>query len=83
MACDRTSNTISGLAATRTGLSKLSSKAGNVAGTVIGKWARSQDFVNETILRQAAPVSNKVLRTVDRPAVAAASSPPARPSIHI
>jgi hypothetical protein len=76
MACDRTSNTISGLAATRTGLSKLSSKAGNVAGTVIGKWARSQDFVNETILRQAAPVSNKVLRAVDRPAVAAAKVAP-------
>jgi hypothetical protein len=76
MACDRGSNTVSGLAAARAGLSSLSSKAGNVAGVAVDKWAGALDTANEALLRRAAPVSNRVLRAVDRPGVAVAKVAP-------
>jgi hypothetical protein len=50
--------------------------AKQTAGTAVDKWADTQDKYNEQVLGRAAPVSNAVLRKVDRPAVTAAKAAP-------
>jgi hypothetical protein len=52
------------------------STARQQAGAAVERWADTQDALNEQGLGRIAPVSNAVLRTVDRPAVAAARAAP-------
>ena len=81
MSCEQNSNKVSKIAGLRSGVIALSNKVGNVAGSVIGRWAQAQDVANEKIFRRVAPVSTRVLRTVDRPAVAVAKAAPVVASV--
>jgi len=76
VSCETNSNKIGKLAGLRSGVTALSSKAGNVSGAVIGRWAQAQDGLNDSVMRRVAPVSNRLLRAVDRPAVTAAKAAP-------
>ncbi|MCB0190379.1 MAG: hypothetical protein KDJ65_00395 [Anaerolineae bacterium] len=46
------------------------------AGAAVEQWVDTQDTLNEQVLGRVAPVSNAVLRKVDRPAVTAAKAAP-------
>lgn len=46
------------------------------AGAAVEQWADTQDTLNEQVLGRVAPVSNAVLRKVDRPTVTAAKAAP-------
>jgi len=61
----------------RTGLSALSSKAGNVAGNISGRVARASDVATGVVGKTVAPASNRVLKAIDRPTTIAANLAPA------
>lgn len=46
------------------------------AGAAVEQWADTQDKLNERVVGRVAPVSNAVLRKVDRPSVAVAKAAP-------
>jgi len=76
MSCNRNGNkvTASGLKA---GISRLSGQFGQAGGRMIDGLARASDRVGGPVGRRVAPLSNRLLRTVDRPAVMVAKVAPA------
>ncbi|MFC1975328.1 hypothetical protein ACFLXQ_02895 [Chloroflexota bacterium] len=77
MSCNTNSQNVGRLAAIKCGVSTAAGKASYVAGTIAGGVARASDTVNHTVGASMAPVSNRVLAAVDRPAVAVAKLAPA------
>lgn len=76
MSCDRNGGKVSTTAAAKVGIGSLASKAGNVVGATSGALTKLIDLYDQNVISFAAPVSNAVLATVDRPSVAAAKALP-------
>jgi hypothetical protein len=76
MSCNSNSQKVGRLAAVKCGINAAAGKASYVAGNIVGGAAQAIDAVDNTVGRTLAPVSNRVLAAVDRPAVVAAKMAP-------
>jgi hypothetical protein len=77
MSCEQGINQVGRTAGIRAGISRVAGKAGSVIGSIAGQMAQANDTAVEAVGRRVAPVSNRVLPTVDRPATVLANTVPA------
>jgi len=76
MSCNRNGTRAGRTAGIRAGIGQLGNQAANVAGSVVGQVGLTMDAANGTINRAVAPLSNRLLAAVDRPAVMAGKVAP-------
>lgn len=88
MSCEKNTNQVGRLAGVGAGISQAGSRVGNAIGVMAGRAgqmasasadraSRAADTTTEAIGQRVAPLSNKLLRAVDRPTTIAANLAPA------
>lgn len=77
MSCSRNNDTVSRTGSLKAGISQLGSKAGSFTGQIASRLEQASDAASDAVGSRVAPLSNRVLKSIDRPTTVAANLVPA------